>query len=98
MDPKVPLTNKPGVSNWVEDQGGLPSYIRRIAEHVKAKGHTDSQAIAIAVSQAKKMCATGDTNLPGVQQVNAKSRAEACAAVAQWEKMRAAAHVKSIKD
>lgn len=95
--PKAKIGNKPGSTNWVEQAGGLPSYIRRIAEHVKAKGHSDGQAIAIAVSQAKKMCASGDTNLPGVQHVNAGSQAEACAAVAQWEQMKAR-HAATPKD
>jgi hypothetical protein len=45
----------------------------------------ESRAIATAVNAAKKMCATGDTNWPGSQEVNAGSRAEACAAVAEWE-------------
>lgn len=52
---------------------------------------TYSHAIAVAVNAAKKMCATGDLNWPGLQNVNAGSRAEACAAVARWEAMKAAA-------
>ena len=50
----------------------------------------ESRAIATAVNAAKKMCSTGDTNFPGVQHVNAGSRAEACEAVAQWEAKKAA--------
>jgi hypothetical protein len=85
--PKMKLGNKPGKTNWVEKAGGLPSYIRRIAEHVKGKnpGWDDGRAIAVAVNAAKKMCASGDVNFPGKQNVNAGSRAEACAAVASWE-------------
>lgn len=75
--------------NWVDDAGGLPSYIKRIATHLQEKGMDQSRAIATAVNAAKKMCADGDTNLPGVQQVNAGSRAEACAAVADWEAKKA---------
>lgn len=60
----------------------LPPYIKRIAKHLKAKGMEQSRAIATAWNAAKKMCATGDTNWPGSQEVNAGSRAEACAAVA----------------
>lgn len=75
--------------NWVDQQGGLPKFIKRIANHLKLKGYSDSRAIATAVNAAKKMCRTGDTNFPGKQQVNLGSRAEACAAVAQWEKMKA---------
>jgi hypothetical protein len=60
----------------------LPPYIKRIANHLKKKGMDQSRAIATAWNAAKKMCATGDTNWPGHQEVNAGSRAEACAAVA----------------
>jgi hypothetical protein len=86
------LERKPGgPDNWIERQGGLPNYIERIAVHLHAKGMPISQAIATAVNAAKKMCATGDVNWPGVQQVNPGSRAQACAAVAKWESMKAAA-------
>lgn len=77
-------------SNWVEKTGGLPQYIKRIATHLRAKGMTESHAIATAVNAAKKMCATGDVNFPGRQNVNPGSRAEACAAVASWEAKKAA--------
>lgn len=63
-------------------EGHLPPYIKRIASHLKKKGMDESRAIATAWNAAKKMCATGDTNWPGHQEVNAGSRAEACAAVA----------------
>lgn len=77
--------------NWVEDVGGLPSYIKRIAKHLKRKGFSESHAIATAVNAAKKMCATADVSFPGVQHVNPGSRAEACAAVASWEAKKAKA-------
>lgn len=77
--------------NWVSDCGGLPNYIRRIARHLRRDGMSESRAIATAVNSVKRMCATGDTNLPGVQQVNAKSRAEACRAAEQWERLKACA-------
>jgi len=66
----------------------LPPFIKRISKHLRAKGMTESHAIASAVNAAKKMCATGDLNFPGHQDVNPGSRAEACAAVAQWKKDR----------
>jgi 2'-5' RNA ligase len=75
--------------NWVTKAGGLPKYIKRIAKHLKAKGMDASRAIATAVNAAKKMCATGDVNFPGKQQVNPGSKAEACAAVADWEAKKA---------
>lgn len=71
-----PVPNRPGVSNWVQEAGGLPSYIRRVARHIIAdSGYTVSRAIAAAVSQTKKRAAQGN--------------AQAMAAVAQWEKMKA---------
>lgn len=77
------------LANWVEKAGGLPKYIKRIAKHLQQKGMDQSRAIATAVNAAKKMCATGDTNFPGKQDVNPGSRAEACAAVAEWEAKKA---------
>jgi hypothetical protein len=75
-------------ANWVENRGGLPDYIDRIAVHLNEKGMPISQAIAVAINAVKKACATGDLNFPGMQNENAGSRAEACAAVAQWEAMK----------
>src|SRR5690349_18453668 len=80
--------------NWVENSGGLPMYIRRIANHLhQEKGMTIGHAIAVAVNVVKKMCATGDLNWKGKQSANAKSRAEACSAVASWEAKKAKARV-----
>lgn len=75
--------------NWVSKAGGLPKYIKRISKHLIAKGMDESRAIATAVNAAKKMCATGDVNFPGRQQVNPGSKAEACASVADWERKKA---------
>jgi hypothetical protein len=74
--------------NWIENRGGLPSYIERIAVHLNNKGMTISHAIATAINVVKKACATGDLNYPGIQKENAGSQAEACAAVAAWEKLK----------
>ena len=49
---------------------------------------TISHAIATAINVVKKACATGDLNYPGIQKENAGSQAEACAAVAAWEKLK----------
>lgn len=87
-----PSTQDIGLArNWVDQQGGLPSYIKRISKHLEEKGMDKGRAIATAVNAAKKMCASGDLNWPGIQQVNPGSKAEACAAVAKWEAMKAAA-------
>ncbi|MGW1838567.1 hypothetical protein [Streptomyces sp. NPDC002067] len=78
------------LANWVEKAGGLPKYIKRIAKHLQGEqGYTESRAIATAVNAAKKMCSSGDLNFPGKQSVNPGSRAEACAAVADWEAKKA---------
>lgn len=77
------------LANWVKKAGGLPSYIKRIKVHLEEGGMDESRAIATAVNAAKKMCATGDTNFPGKQEVNPGSRAEACTAVAEWEAKKA---------
>lgn len=80
--------------NWVENRGGLPMFIRRIANHLhQEKGMTIGHAVAVAINAARKMCASGDTNFPGKQQVNPGSQAEACEAIAQWEKMKGQARV-----
>jgi HK97 family phage major capsid protein/HK97 family phage prohead protease len=63
----------------------LPSYIERIVRHLRAKGMSEQHAIAVAVNTCRLFCRTGDSNLPGHQQINAGSRAEACSALAQWE-------------
>lgn len=68
--------------NWVENSGGLPNYICRIARAIMRGGKTRSQAIAIAVSRAKKWAAGGDD-------VDADTRAKAAKAVAQWEALKA---------
>jgi len=93
LNTRAPLDRSPK-KNWVENAGGLPMYIRRIANHLHAeKGMTISRAIAVAVNAVNRMCGTGDLNWKGVQQVNAGSRAEACAAVADWERKKAGARV-----
>jgi hypothetical protein len=78
------------LANWVTKAGGLPPYISRIKKHLTAKGMALSRAIATAVNVVKKMCATGDVNFPGKQQVNAGSQAQACKDVAHWESMKKA--------
>lgn len=76
------LLNGAVLAKLAGKENHLPPYIKRIAKHLKSKGMDESRAIATAWNAAKKMCATGDTNWPGHQEVNAGSRAEACAAVA----------------
>lgn len=96
FDSRASLDRSPK-KNWVENasSSGLPMYIRRIANHVHAKGKPIGHSIAIAINMVKKMCSSGDVSLPGVQQVNAKSRAEACKAVAEWTALKAKNKAKS---
>src|SRR5690606_36057480 len=42
--------------NWVDKQGGLPSYVKRIAKHLRRKGMNKSRSIATAINVVKKMC------------------------------------------
>lgn len=74
VHPDIP--NKPGKTNWVEQGGGLPSFIERVAKHIlhDTPGMTVSRAIASAVSQVKKWAAKGN--------------AKAIKAVAQWEALK----------
>lgn len=95
--PSLPsLERSPGKNdNWVERAGGLPSYIDRIARHLHSeKGYEIGRSIAIAVNACKRMCASGDLNFKGSQNVNAKSRAEACNAIREWEAKKMKAKVK----
>jgi hypothetical protein len=80
------LDEKPG-SNWVQDAGGLPDYICRIARAVKKSGHTTSEAISIAVSRIKVWAAG--------KGVDKDTQAKAAAALAEWEKLRAKSHAKT---
>jgi hypothetical protein len=74
--------------NWVEDAGGLPPYVRKLARGImKSGGHDLSSAIAIAISRVKAWAAGGGD-------VNADTRAKAVKALAQWEKAKAKSAVK----
>jgi len=82
------LDEKPG-SNWVQEAGGLPDFICRIARAIKRTGKTTSQAIAIAVARVKKWAAGGDD-------VKADTRAKAAKALAEWEKLKAKSGAKNV--
>lgn len=82
--PDRPIPNLPGKTNWVEQAGGLPEFIRRIAEDLHAKGHTVSESIQLAVGIVQRW-ARGEGG------VTAKTRAKAAAAVAEWELKKAKA-------
>jgi hypothetical protein len=71
----------------VQDTGGLPDYICRVARAVKKSGHSTSEAIAIAVSRIK-VWASG-------KGVDKDTQAKAADALAEWEAKRAASHAKT---
>lgn len=72
--------------NWVsKTMVGLPRYIRMVAHALVRGGHTESEAIAIAVATMRRWAAGGDKVSPKVQAAAAK-------AVTEWEALRASSH------
>lgn len=91
---KVPLTNKPDKTNWIEETGGLPSYIRRVAEHLHGAGKSTGEAIQQAIGIVRNWAAGHDGH---GNAVSAATRAKAAAALAQYEKQRAQAKSDNLK-
>lgn len=89
--------DKPGINNWVDEAGGLPPMIKRVAKHLMDKGFSQSHAIATAVNVVKKWCrgVPDGLNFPRVQRVTPATRAQGCKAVAEWEAKRARARSRS---
>lgn len=87
------LERKPGgPDNWVEQTGGLPKYIERIAKHLHyEQGYTIGRAIATAVETCRRWAKGGTVRANGGHKVTAKTQAQAAAAIAAWEKNKAAA-------
>jgi hypothetical protein len=83
-----PVGKPGGRANWVDQVGGLPPFIRAIAHALIRHGATEDRAIATAVAACKKWAAGGGN-------VSAKTRAKAAAAIAEWERKKAASHAKS---
>ena len=76
------IPNKPDKTNWVEQAGGLPPYIRRVAEDLHSeRGMSVSHAIAAAINRIKVWSRGGGDVKPETQ-------AKAQAALAQWSKMK----------
>jgi SPP1 gp7 family putative phage head morphogenesis protein len=71
--------------NWVTETGGLDPFLRAIAHALIRDGHTESEAIQLAVGVAKRWASGGG-------KVTAKTRAKATRAVARWEAQKVAAH------
>lgn len=72
--------------NWVNKVGGLPLYIRAIAQALIRSGHSESDAIQLAVGTVQRWARGGGKVTPA-------TRARAAAALAEWEKKRAEAHL-----
>ncbi len=85
-----PDLGKPGGPGLFGVKGmKLPAKIAAVAKHLHyEKGKDKGTAIAIAVSQARKICATGQSNFG---QVAPEKRAQYCKAVAEWEAKKAEA-------
>lgn len=72
-------------SNWVQEAGGLPPYVRKIARAIHEKrGIPLSQAIPFAIGRLKKWAAGGDN-------VTAETQAKAAAAIAAWNRLKSKA-------
>ena len=71
--------------NWVDDVGGLPAYIRDIADSLMKRGYSESRAIATAVNTVKRWARGGPARQGGEGHVSAKTVAKAIAALAEWE-------------
>lgn len=71
-------------SNWVAHVGGLPPYIRAVARGIMRSGHSESEAIQIALGVMANWIASKHTT--------AETKAKATEALAHWEAMKAAAH------
>jgi hypothetical protein len=71
--------------NWVTDVGGLPAFIRAIAHALIRNGHSESNAIEIAVGTVRRWANGGG-------KVSAGTRAKAHAAIAEWDAKKAASH------
>lgn len=83
-----PLDRSPK-SNWVEDAGGLPTYIDKIARRLHANGMTIPRAIATAIATVKRWAAGGGD-------VHPDTRAKAARAVAEWEALKLKANAKRL--
>jgi len=80
--------------NWVtktDPVTGLGPYLHAIAHALMRAGHSESEAVALAVGAVKRWAA-------GEGHVTAKTRAKAAEAVAHWEALKAASHARADDD
>jgi len=76
--------------NWVEEEAGMPVYMRMVRNALLRNGHDMQSATAIAVNAMKRWAAGGDDVHPQVQ-------AAAAAALAEWDRKRAQAKARPNK-
>lgn len=67
--------------NWVTKRGGLPDFIRAIAHALLRNGHSEAEAIQLAVGAVQNWARGGG-------HVTAKTRAKAAEALGHWEAMK----------
>jgi hypothetical protein len=87
------------LKNWVEKNGGLPTYINSVATAL-LREHPEwgiSRIIATAVNWAKKVCVSGMA-FGGKVKVSKAVQAAACKAVAEWKAKKAKASDDTIDD
>lgn len=82
-----PFGNPAGPGLWHHKGMQLPAYIQQVAHGIMKSGElNESRAISAAVGRCKAWCA-------GEGGVTAATKAKACLAVAEWEKLKGEAHV-----
>lgn len=72
--------------NWVTKVGGLPLYIRAIAHALRRSGHSQGDSIQLAIGTVQRWARGGGN-------VTDATRGRAAAALAEWERKRAEAHL-----
>lgn len=82
--------NRSPRDNWVDQEGGMPIYIREVRNALMREGHSIERATQIAIGSIKKWARGGGDVSPAVQ-------AAAAEALAEWEAMKAAAHARPNK-
>lgn len=75
---------------WKKKGFKLPDYIEHVAHALIAHGHSESEAIAIAVNVVKGWAA--GKPMGGEKRVHNDTKAAAAKAVAEWTALKAAAH------
>lgn len=75
---------------WHKKPLHLPFYVQHVAHKLIAQGHSESEAIAMAIAIIKKWAAHKPSG--GEKSVHSDTAAAAAKAVAEWEADKASAH------